>query len=406
MEEGKIGCNHLIIAGILTNPDYAKADFLAMNLEQHMRFDIQRHGKLPEQWEEYYKTVLIPLGIDGDDVKSGKTIIYTREGRVVGNYEDFAKLMKVKYNVSVSSPDDWIKQILEMHIEKAKMAIIDAKESSFNEKVDAFLKQRQDSMNNMTSIIAERKKTIEKAEIAMKEIDSIVAYLKPTTDTLYALHHYPVKEEEPEKEEGNEQAQDENNEEANEDPETQKPEEPEQKEEEAPKEEEPKEEEQPPKIEEEDAAEKPKEEEEAHEKPKEEEEVGEPDPEAVELQSKLHESFKLPELEAVKKLIEEGDKNGLSEFVAEIEALFKDAVKLVGEEKFKWKKFEKIILQMNEKSVLASNMLKISVISSEQLKIKAVETELDKYDNFIIDGVDKDVIEAAAIKFAATFRFV
>ena len=462
MEEGKIGANHLIIAGYLTDLDYARADYLAMHLEQHMAFEIERHGKLPEQWDEYYNNVLVPLEITSDEIKNGKPIIYTREGRIVGDYQAFAKLMKLKYNVSVEAPESWLKEIEELHEQRAKMAIADAKAASFNEKVDAFLKQREEAMQKMNELLEGHRETVSKAEKTIEEIESLVTYLKPTTEALYNLHHYPVKEETEEGAEGetsqtegdettatetentettetdtdahddqsNEQQGEQQQQEQEQQQQEQQEEHPEEKHEENPQEQEGEHQEGEEKPEgaeegekkegegegeegenvegeqhnpEEDGAEKNPEEE---EKPKEEEEVGEPDPEAVELQSKLQESYKLPELPIVKKAIEDGDKTGLSQFLEEFTNLFEESNKLVQEERFKWKKFEKLVLEMNEKATLAANMLKISIISAEQLQIKAIETELDKYDNFIIEDVDKDVLEAGAIKYAATYRFV
>lgn len=432
MEEGKIGANHLIIAGILTHLDYARADFLAMHLEQRMCFHIERHGKLPEQWAEYYEKVLVPLEITSDAIKEGQVIIYSREGRPIGDYSAFEKLMKLKYNVSVTCPDEWLEELKEMHERTAKLAIADNEANTFNEKVDAFLKQRQESLDKMNQILEQHKATVATAENADKEIQSIVAYLKPTTDACYALHHYPVPEEKnPEEEEKGESSnvdetsedQQKTNEEEDktseeqptEDakPEEQPAEEPkpeEQPAEEAKPEEQPAEEqlaeEQQPKEnnEEEEAKNEEAKEEEAPKQ--EEEEVGEPDPEAVELQAKLQEHFKLPELPVITQMIANGDKNGLQDFVTEVNQIFEEANEFVKAEKFRWKKFEQKILQINEKCTLASNMIKISIISAETMQIKAIENEIDKYENFVIENVDPEVLEAGAIKYAATFEFV
>lgn len=431
MEEGKIGANHLIIAGILTHIDYARADYLAMHLEQHLSFHIERHGKLPEQWQEYYEKVLVPLEITSDAIKEGQVTIYSREGRLIGDVSQFEKLMKTKYNVSVTCSNEWLEELKEMHERTAKLAIADKETNDFNEKVDAFLKQRQDSLEKMQSILEGHKETVATAEKADHEIQSIVAYLKPTTDACYALHHYPVPEEKsPEEEEKGESSNAEGNEEnAGEQAEdAPKPtEEGEKAGEEQPPAEEPKPEEQPqenpenaenqenpeePKPDEQPKAENGEEEEnkteepKPEEPPKEEEEVGEPDPEAVELQTKLQEAFKLPELPVIQQMIAAGDKNGLQDFVTEVNQIFEDAVKLVKAERFKWKKFEQLILSINEKCTLASNMIKISIISAETMQIKAIETEIDKYENFVIEGVDENVLEAGAIRFAATYQFV
>ena len=466
MDEGNIGANHLIIAGYLTDLDYARADYLAMHLEQHMAFEIERHGKLPEQWEEYYNNVLVPLEITSEEIKNGKPIIYTREGRIVGDYNAFAKLMKLKYNVSVEAPESWLKEIEELHEQRAKMAIADSKAATFNEKVDAFLKQREEAMQKMNELLENHKETVSKTEKTIDEIESLVTFLKPTTEALYNLHHYPVKEEQEESAEGesnqtegydttetekdtdatetdteahegehdeqtNESEEQQQQQEQNQEEQSQEQQQEEHTEEKTEDKPEGQEGEQQPNEEkhegedgeegekhegeegenaegeehnpEEDSTEKNPEEE---EKPKEEEELGEPDPEAVELQTKLQESYKLPELSIVKQAIQDGDKTGLAQFLEEFTNLFEESNKLVQEERFKWKKFEKLVIEMNEKATLAANMLKISIISAEQLQIKAIETELDKYDNFIIEDVDKDVLEAGAIKYAATYRFV
>jgi hypothetical protein len=42
----KVGCNHLVIPGHLELTNYAKADFLAMYLEQYVQFVIDRQGRL------------------------------------------------------------------------------------------------------------------------------------------------------------------------------------------------------------------------------------------------------------------------------------------------------------------------------------------------------------------------
>lgn len=47
-------CNHLVIAGLLESTSYAKADFLAMHLEQHLRFTIDRQGRLKSEWNDDY----------------------------------------------------------------------------------------------------------------------------------------------------------------------------------------------------------------------------------------------------------------------------------------------------------------------------------------------------------------
>jgi hypothetical protein len=41
----------------------------------------------------------------------------------------------------------------------------------------------------------------------------------------------------------------------------------------------------------------------------------------------------------------------------------------------------------------------------EELQIKAIQTEINNFDDFIIPDVDAAVLEAAAIKYAATFHF-
>ena len=63
------------------------------------------------------------------------------------------------------------------------------------------------------------------------------------------------------------------------------------------------------------------------------------------------------------------------------------------------------MLDLKEKVTVMANMLKISILSGEDLQIKAIEEEIENYDNFIIKDVDEEVLEAAAIKFAATFQF-
>jgi hypothetical protein len=74
-------------------------------------------------------------------------------------------------------------------------------------------------------------------------------------------------------------------------------------------------------------------------------------------------------------------------------------------ERFRWKKVEKELLELKEKLKITGNMLTISVLSVEELQIKAIQIEIGNFDDFIIPDVDAQVLEAAAIKYAATFHF-
>lgn len=441
MKEGKIAANHIIITGDITKIEYAKADFLSMHLEQHLQFGIKREGKLPELWSEHYKSVLTPLEITSPDIERGETTVYTREGRLIGNFDDFVDLMKVKYNIAIDYPDDRMEAIKKFHIETAKAAIADAAAKTFDEKVEMLLMQRQETLSNLENMLNEHKRVVNNAETCISEIDSVITYLKPTIDALYKLHHYPVPEETPEhepheeEEDGDAETTETENEtgstndtneteteskdtsdvkddaDNSESKTTTSTEEKESQEQSGTEtgtytesnvtenEEENKSEEQP-------DLHNAEEEEKGETETKEEEEAAEPDPEVVELHNSLKESFVLPGLPSCRSTMEDNDKFGLGEFLQDLEGFVAASNELIAQERFKWKLLETQIREFVEKSTLAKNMLVMSVISAETLQMKAIEAEMDNYDNFVIKDVDNDVLEAAAIKFAATFNFV
>lgn len=399
----KVGCNHLIIAGLLESENYAKADFLSMHLEQHLQFTIERQGRLKSQWSEYYETQLVPLEITSDAIKDGETIVYTREGRAIGGFDEFKDWAKIKYNIDIDYPADRMKAISDVHVKRAQGAIDDANTASFDEKVNALLQNRETHIRKTQKELDAHKAVYATVTCAIKELEAFNTTIQPSLDVLYALHHYPVKEE-VEEEEKNEEK---NDGEADPDTEAEADAEAEPAAEEAPeepvKEEEPQQEEAP----QEEEKEVGEEEEEKAEKPKEEEEEPEPDAEAVEAQSKLQEELKWPALakchEAIEKL-KDGEVN-LTEFVEDIEARVAQCTQMIAAEKFRWKKTEAAMLELKEKVTVMANMLTISILSAEDLQIKAIEEEIDNYDNFVIKDVDEELLEAAAIKFAATFQF-
>ena len=114
----KIGCNHLIITGLLESQNYAKADFLAMNLEQHLNFTIDRQGKLQSQWDDHYKKVLVPLEITSPEIEKGETVVYTREGRLIGGLDEFKLWAKLKYNIEIEYDEARMEEISKVHVRR------------------------------------------------------------------------------------------------------------------------------------------------------------------------------------------------------------------------------------------------------------------------------------------------
>ncbi|OHS99779.1 hypothetical protein TRFO_33698 [Tritrichomonas foetus] len=266
----------------------------------------------------------------------------------------------------------------------------------------------------MNKILDTHKEVCANVNIAIEELNEYANIIQPHIDALYALHHYPVPEEHPEEEEqpseqpNNEEEEKEGEEKGENDGETETETETTNDETEKPSEIAQEEE---PEISPEDGEneEKPpnEEEEEKQEKPVEEEEEPEPDPESLEVQAKIQETLKWPTLEKCAEICEKmkDAEIGLQEFVDQIKAKAEDCNVQIKEEKFRWKKLEVSMLELKEQLTVAVNMLKISVLSAEELQMKAVQTEIDNYDNFVIPNVEKEILDAAAIKFAATFQF-
>ena len=429
----KVGCNHLVIAGLLESRSYAMADFLSMHLEQHLQFTIDRQGRLNSQWDEYYNNVLVPLEITSDKIKSGETVVYTREGRLIGGFEEFQDWAKKKYNVEIEYPEDRMDALTSVHVKRAEGAIADSEQAAFDERVDKLLAEREKVMRKARKELEAHKSIRATATSAMAELESLTATMQPALDTLYELHHYPVPEEKPEEEEdkSEEEKKPEEEEEKHEKPEGEEEEKHEGEEEEKHEgeegegqgEDEPKpesEEEKPPEEaheeeekhevaqEEEEKQERPPEEEEEKvEKAPEEEEEPEPDAEALDAQAKIQETLKWPKLEQCQAAVEKMASADLSlaEFVQDLEAKMALCTEMIAAEKFRWKKVEAEMLDLKERIRVMINMFIISIISVEDLQIKAVEEEIENYDNFIIPNADEQVLQAAAIKYAATFQF-
>lgn len=416
----KVGCNHLIIAGLLESVDYAKADFLAMHLEQHLQFTIDRQGKLKSQWDDYYNSVLVPLEITSDAIKDGETVVYTREGRIIGNFQDFADWVLQKYNILIEYDEERMKAISDVHTSRAKQEIEDKQTDEFNAKVEVVLNDRAKELKRMNKELDSHKSVCSIVNASIKELDDLITFIQPQLDVLYALHHYPVKEEVEESSEAQDTEGEENSTEGGEtdtdaaetaptEEDESKPPEPEPEPEPQPTEPEPEHEtETEETTDQSDSQTKDGEEEDKkEEKNKEEEEEGEPDPEAVEAQTKMQESFKFPTLErSVETVNKMKDAEiDLEDFVTELNEIMTKCTDIIKAEKFKWKVLEKEMLALKDKINVAANMLRITIISSEELQMKALETEIDNYDNFIIPDIDHDVLDAAAIKFAATFAF-
>jgi hypothetical protein len=79
---------------------------------------------------------------------------------------------------------------------------------------------------------------------------------------------------------------------------------------------------------------------------------------------------------------------------------------LVAAEKFRWKAVEREMLQLQEAITVITNLLTITILSAEELRIKAVQAEISNWDDFLIPDEDPVVLEAAIVKFGATFKFV
>lgn len=412
----KIGCNHLILTGLLESPTYAKADFLAMNLEQHLNFTIDRQGKLKSQWDDHYKKVLVPLEITSPEIEKGETVVYTREGRLIGGFDEFKLWAKLKYNIDIDYDDARMEEISKVHVNRAETQIADNNTEEFDKKVDALLKDREERLNKMNKVLETHQMVCQTVQNAIDDLGNYAKVIQPHLDVLYALHKYPVKEvheeeeeqssevpdEEKENENDGEEGENENeNEDGAENAEAEVADDVQNNGENETQENDQEDGENPEKDENQN------EEEEKVEKPVEEEEEGEPDPEALEAQAKMQETLKFPPLDLCKEAMEKlKDADvGIQDFIDQIKAKEKECSDLIKDEKFRWKKLEAEMLDLKEKLSITQNMLKITILSAEDLQIKAVQNEIDNYENFLIPNADKEVLDAAAIKFAATFDF-
>ena len=407
----KVGCNHIVVAGLLESPAFAEADFLSMHLEQHLHFGIERIGRLRPQWPSFASSVLAPLEIAAPDVESGAIVVYTREGRVIGGLDDYKAWAKAKYNVELEYDAERMAAITKALVERAETAISDNESQMFNARVDEVLQERAERIEKLTKVLQKHREVCETTETAIEDLGQYLKAIMPHIDAIYALHHFPPKEERQEEEEEvkekppheEEEEEKRSNEEEEEDAVEKKSIE----EEEEIKENENVEVNEEITQENEQIGKNNEEEEELKEKVVEEEEDNEPDPEALELQARLLENLKFPDLHLaseVAKKLDDAD-IGLQEFIDEIRAKADECEKQMKDEKFRWKKLETSMLDLKDKVTIAINMLKISVLSSEDLQIKAVQREIDNYENFTIPNVDQDVLEAAAIKFAASYSF-
>jgi len=386
MEEGKVGSNRIIIAGDITKLDFSRADYLGLHIEQYLKFSVERIGKLPEQWPDYYENVLVPLEITSESYKSGETVVFTREGRVIGGFEDFKKIASIKYGIEIDYPQDRIEDIRKTHIVKAQEMINQQQDEVFQEKVNALLEFRELNMKKLSETLMTHNSKKDKCTDSISEISSIHKYIQPLLDSLYSFHHYPTKESDEQVTDS--QPTDEDSSKPAPDP-------------------------TPPAD---DESQEPKDEEEEENKEKdtppppppkkEEEDEGEPDPEAIELQLKLKETFKLNDLPATLALFEFSNNSSIKEKLDSITNLFQSAKSIISDEKFRWKKLEQSLIQIKEQGMSIILLIEDSFIAETMANIKNIEAQIDLFDNFKIEGYEESVLEAASIKFCATFPFV
>jgi hypothetical protein len=179
----KVGCNHLVIAGHLESVNYAKADFLAMHLEQHLQFTIDRHGRVQIQWPEFYESVLVPLEITSDSIKNGDTVVYTRESRVIGHFEAFRTWAQLKYSVNIEYDEERMRAISDVHTKRAQGVIDDSTDASFDAKVDALLQRRADYLEQARQIVAGHQATIVRVRGALNDLADLTPSLSHTSRT-------------------------------------------------------------------------------------------------------------------------------------------------------------------------------------------------------------------------------
>lgn len=229
----------------------------------------------------------MPLEIASDAIQNGETVVFTREGRVIGGFEAFEQLAARKYEVQIEYDDDWMDDISRTHVNRAQEVIDDSDADAFEAKIDALLKRRANHLNRTCEALAEHTALMSAVSSAIQELQLLCAFLQPHLDPLCALHHYPPPEPEldpdalPRKEEDlGEDAH--------------------------PFELPPEAESEPPKPVEQ--------EEEKKEQPKrnDEEEEREPDQEAVNAQAKLQEGLKFPPIAKYGELVEIARKAGLN----------------------------------------------------------------------------------------------
>jgi hypothetical protein len=137
-------CNRLASVGVLESTSGAKADFIAMHPERHLCFTIDRRGRLKSEWDGCYQNVLVPLEITSGVIQNGETIVFTREGRVIGGLEAFERVAAGKYEVQIECDDDWIDDISRTHVNRAQEVIDDSDADALETKIGLVLKRRTD----------------------------------------------------------------------------------------------------------------------------------------------------------------------------------------------------------------------------------------------------------------------
>ncbi|KAH0790176.1 hypothetical protein GPJ56_005912 [Histomonas meleagridis] len=398
----KVGCNHLVIAGLFESDDYPKAEFLSMHLEQHLNYTIERQGKLKSQWKDYYQNTLVPLEITSPEIESGKTIVFTREGRIIGGFEEYRKYALLKYGIDIEYDDKRMKAIQKELISKAQTKVDDQAQEVFDEKVDKFLKEREEKISEMQKSYAELESTCKENKKGIIEIDEFINTIQPYINKLQALHKQSDKENEPSEDKTNQNNESDNHfqntETENLSPTEEEPQNPDEENvshtEETPQ-----------NVVEENLPNEPIQNVDEEVKKEENEQIPteeEDEEEAIELQIQMQESLKFPPLTVCKEMLKTIENSEQYEI---FEKLINECDEQIKEEKFKWKMFEKKLLSMKDKIIEIKEMIKSEICEKYENKLKELEKEINNYDEFIIPNVDEDVLNAAALKYAATYQF-
>lgn len=103
------------VAGSAADPDFTHAELLSDKLiKAHPRIEVTTDMRHPCEWEAFRKQVVQSRGFSSTGLK---TIIWRRDGRLVGSVHDFAKVIKNAYNLELEVDQQLIADITAENLE-------------------------------------------------------------------------------------------------------------------------------------------------------------------------------------------------------------------------------------------------------------------------------------------------